>query len=264
MKDFKKLEDYLTSFLEKEVQKTGLKKVIVGLSGGLDSAVVAVLLQKVFKENFTAIMMPNTSSNPKSLEDAKKLCEKFKINYEVHHIGSLVETYFKDKNPTPLQVGNFCARMRMATLYDISASKKALVTGTSNKSELLLGYGTIYGDLACAFNPIGDIYKSDLFEFASHLGVIEQIINKAPSADLWEGQEDEKEFGFTYKQIDEVLRDFYDESLSDEELLKKGYDENLLNMVKKRFFTNQFKRQLPKIAKLDKLKKEANNANTIL
>ncbi|MBS9778776.1 MAG: NAD+ synthase [Campylobacteraceae bacterium] len=251
MKDFTKLEKYLTQFLKDEVQKTSLKKVIVGLSGGLDSAVVAVLLQKIFKNNFTAIMMPNTSSNPTSLSHAKKLCEKFDINYEIHSIGNLIDVYFKDKNTTPLQVGNFCARMRMATLYDISANKNAIVVGTSNKSELLLGYGTIFGDLACAFNPIGDIYKSDLFGFAYYLGVIEEIVNKAPSADLWEGQEDEKELGFSYDQIDKVLRDFYDNKLNEHQLIQKGYNQKLIQMVQKRFYANAFKRRLPKIAMLE-------------
>ncbi|PID48256.1 MAG: NAD(+) synthetase [Proteobacteria bacterium] len=254
MEDYSKLERYLTTFLKNEVEKNNFKNVVLGLSGGLDSAVVAVLLQKVFGKNLTAIMMPNATSNQDSLNHAKKLCKKFHIDFTIEPIDKLVDAYFKDKNPNPLQMGNFSARMRMSILYDISAKLNALVIGTSNKSELLLGYGTIHGDLACAINPIGDIYKSDLFGFASHLGVIEEIINKAPSADLWEGQSDEEELGFSYEKIDEVLRDFIDQKLSYEELLEKGYDKNLINMITKRFYQNQFKRQLPIIAKLDKAK----------
>jgi len=139
--------------------------------------------------------------------------------------------------------------MRMAVLYDKSAELGALVIGTSNKSELLLGYGTLFGDLASALNPIGDLYKTEIFEFAEYLGVNEEIINKPPSADLWEGQSDEKELGYTYEQLDAVLRDFVDERATKEELLRK-YDETLVEFVLKKVYQNQFKRKPPIIAKL--------------
>jgi NAD+ synthase len=128
--------------------------------------------------------------------------------------------------------------------------EKALVLGTSNKSELMLGYGTLYGDLASALNPIGDIYKSDIFKLARHLGVTKAIISKPPSADLWEGQSDEDELGYTYEQIDAFLKAFVDERLSVEELIEAGFDPNLCQMVTKRIYSNQFKRRLPIIAKL--------------
>jgi NAD+ synthase len=139
--------------------------------------------------------------------------------------------------------------MRMAILYDKSAELGALVIGTSNKSELLLGYGTLFGDLASALNPIGDLYKSEIFEFAKYLGVVEEIINKPPSADLWEGQSDEKELGYSYSELDKVLRDFVDERATKEELLQK-YDKDLVEFVIKKVYFNQFKRKMPIIAKL--------------
>lgn len=251
VKRYALIEKFLTLFLQEEVRKTGLENVIVGLSGGLDSSVVAVLLKKAFNDNLTAILMPSSTSSDQSLTDAYALCEKFDIKYMVKPVGELVDSYFKDSNPTHLQRGNFAARMRMATLYDISFMQKALVIGTSNKSELMLGYGTIYGDLASAINPIGDMYKSDLFGFATYLGINEQIVNKAPSADLWEGQSDEEELGYTYEMIDKVLSDFIDNRLNRSELLEIGYEKALVEMIEKRVFQNQFKRRLAIIAKLN-------------
>jgi NAD+ synthase len=149
-----------------------------------------------------------------------------------------------------LRIGNFSARMRMSVLYDVSSREKSLVVGTSNRSELLLGYGTIFGDIACAINPIGEIYKSDEFEFARMLGVPESILNKAPSADLWEGQSDEEELGYSYKHMDEVLKVMVDEGKSKDELLKLGFEENLIDRLEYRIKSNAFKGKLPTIAKI--------------
>ena len=244
------IENYLVKFLKDEVHKTGLKNAVVGLSGGIDSAVVAVLAQKAFGDNFLAIMLPSVSSSQSSFDDAYELCEKFDIKNKSIYIGNLVESYFKDVETTNLRVGNFSARMRMSVLYDISAQTSALVLGTSNKSELLLGYGTMFGDLASALNPIGDMYKTEIFEFAEHLGVPKSIIEKPPTADLWEGQSDEEDLGFTYAQLDLALRAFVDERLSKDELLKKNFDSELVELIINKIYQNQFKRKLPIIAKL--------------
>jgi NAD+ synthase len=166
----------------------------------------------------------------------------------------LVDTYFKDKEATKLRIGNFSARMRMATLYDISARENALVLGTSNKSEILLGYGTIFGDIACAINPIGELYKTEIFEFAAYLGVPESILSKAPSADLWEGQSDEDEMGFTYAQIDKVLIAHSENKLSPTELVANGFDKGLVEMIMQRIEANRFKGKLPTIANLATVK----------
>lgn len=250
MIDYEDLDNKLVSFIQNELKKTGLKSIVLGLSGGLDSAIVAVLSKKAVGDNVYAYMLPNLTSNKSNLIDAKALCEKFDINHEIIFIDDIVDGYFKNQNTTLLRKGNFIARVRMAILYDISSKLEGIVIGTSNKSELALGYGTLYGDLACAINPIGEIYKSDLFDFAKYLDLNHEIISKPPSADLWKDQSDEKELGFSYVQIDSVLKDFLDKGIQKQELLEKGHEENLVDMVLERYHKNQFKRRLPIIAKL--------------
>jgi len=246
MKKWELIENFLIKFIYEEITKTGLKKGICGLSGGIDSAVVAVLAKKALGDNFKAFMLPSQFSSKSSIDDAKKLCQKFDIDYEIISIAPLIKSYnIEDK----VRIGNFSARMRMAILYDKSAEFNALVIGTSNKSELMLGYGTLFGDLASALNPIGDLYKSEIFEFAKFLEINEEIISKPPSADLWEGQSDEIELGYSYKVLDEVLEDFVDNRATKNELLKK-YDKNLVEFVLKKVYQNQFKRKSPIIAKL--------------
>ncbi|QKF89767.1 NAD+ synthase [Arcobacter cloacae] len=250
MKNWKKIKEDLIFFLKDEVSKAGLNKVTVGLSGGLDSAVVAILCQEVFKENLNCVLMPSQFSSQSSIDDAIELCEKFDIKYEIISIEPMVSGFIKNMNEDRLRIGNFSARMRMAVLYDVSSREKSLVVGTSNKSEILLGYGTIFGDTACAINPIGEIYKSDEFEFAKILGVTDAILNKAPSADLWEGQSDEAELGYTYKQMDDLLKLMIDENKSKEELIKLGFEEEFIDKITYRVKANAFKGKLPTIAKI--------------
>lgn len=254
MNKYQSLEVYLVDFLKSEVRKAGFSKVVLGISGGIDSAVVAILAQKAFEKSFLGLMLPSSTSHKASFEDAQTLCEKFNIETEKIAIGSLVDTYFTDKNASKLRIGNFSARMRMSVLYDISARENALVLGTSNKTEILLGYGTIFGDTACAINPIGELYKTEIFEFAAHLGVPESILKKAPSADLWEGQSDEDEFGFTYTQIDKVLYAHVEKNFTPEELISAGFDASLVTMIMERIKNNSFKSKLPTIANLSTVK----------
>jgi NAD+ synthase len=243
----KLIKQYLIKFIQNELYKTGLKKAVCGLSGGIDSAVVAVLAQEALKDNFKVILLPSQYSSDNSITDALALCDKFNIKNETISIAPLLDAYPIINNN--LRKGNFSARMRMSILYDKASEINGMVIGTSNKSELLLGYGTIFGDLASAFNPIGDLYKSEIFEFAKFLGVNEEIISKPPSADLWQGQSDEDDLGYSYTQIDEVLSKFVDERWTKTELLEK-YDNELVNMLLKRVYQNQFKRKMPLIAKL--------------
>jgi len=247
---WKNLERYLINFLKEETYKTGLKGAVLGLSGGIDSAVVAVLAKKAFDKDLKVFLLPSQFSSDNSITDALELCKKFDIDYEIIEIKDIVTAYKENKNSSSLRVGNFSARIRMAILFDQSAKYNSLVIGTSNKSEILLGYGTWYGDLASAINPIGDLYKSEIFEFAKYLGVNEEIIKKPPSADLWEGQSDEDELGFSYKEIDSVFFELIEKRRSPKEVIEDGFNEELVKMLDKKIYQNQFKRKMPIIAKI--------------
>ncbi len=249
MQKYALLRRYLVAFLKDEVEKTGLCHVVVGLSGGIDSAVVAVLAQQAFGNRLLCVKMPSHYSSQSSLDDADLLCQEFQIRSVTKSIEPLLKAY-ENSEMDSLRIGNFSARMRMAILFDTSAACHALVIGTSNKSELMLGYGTLYGDLASAINPIGDLYKSEIFEFARYLNIPDTIINKPPSADLWEGQSDEEEIGYSYDVLDTVLKKYVEERSSKEELLEEGFDKELVNMIISRIYTNQFKRKMPIIAKV--------------
>lgn len=251
MKKYEQMAEYLQHFLSDEVRKTGIQNVVLGLSGGIDSAVVALLAQRVFKDNLLCVKMPSQYSSQSSLDDADELCRDFNINAITVSIEPMLRAY-EELNPDMdnLRRGNLSARLRMSTIFDISAKQRALVLGTSNKSELMLGYGTLYGDLSSALNPIGDLYKSEVYELAEYLGVTKSIINKAPSADLWSGQSDEADLGYTYAELDKVLRLYVEDRLSKEEIADMGCDKDLIEMIIERIFRNQFKRKMPLIAKL--------------
>ncbi|MDA3945294.1 MAG: NAD+ synthase [Helicobacteraceae bacterium] len=249
MSKYALITDYLVRFIDDEVRKTGLKKVVLGLSGGIDSAVVAVLAHKAFGDDLLCVKMPSPYSSKSSLEDADELVLGFGMRAITCDISPLLQAY-ENENMSNLRKGNFSARMRMATLFDVSAQEGALVLGTSNKSELLLGYGTLFGDLASAINPIGDLYKSEVFELARYLGVSASIIDKPPSADLWEGQSDEEELGYTYAVLDAALHAYVEERKSRDELLASGVDAKLADLIITRIYRNQFKRKMPVIAKL--------------
>ena len=251
MSKYSQITEYLEHFLDNEVRKTGLQKVVIGLSGGLDSAVVAVLAHRAFGDDLLCVKMPSQYSSQNSLDDADALCKDFGLKNETASIEPMLRAY-EELNPNldNLRKGNFSSRMRMATLFDISAREGALVLGTSNKSELMLGYGTLYGDLASAVNPIGDLYKSEVFELAEYLNVTPSIIKKPPSADLWDGQSDEADLGYTYAQLDEAMKLYVEERLTHQEILQRGVDEKMLDMIIERIFRNHFKRKMPVIAKL--------------
>ncbi len=251
MGKYSQISDYLERFLDNEVRKTGIQNVVVGLSGGLDSAVVAVLAKKVFGEDLLCVKMPSQYSSQSSLDDADELCRDFSLKNITCSIEPMLRAYEEmNQDLDNLRKGNFSSRMRMSTLFDISARENALVLGTSNKSELMLGYGTLYGDLASAINPIGDLYKSEVFELAEYLNVSKSIIQKPPSADLWDGQSDEADLGYTYKELDTAMKLFVDERKSREEVIAMGINEKMLDMIIKRIFRNHFKRKMPVIAKL--------------
>jgi NAD+ synthase len=250
------LEGHLIKFIKKELAQAGFGKLIVGLSGGVDSSVVAYLSAKAIGAgNVTAVLLPYRESNPDSLRDAELVIKELGVNRKLVDITPMVDAFFKTiVTSDPVRRGNKMARERMCVLYDISAELKALVIGTSNKSECLMGYGTLYGDLACALNPLGNLYKTHVYQLAAHLGVPAQIINKAPSADLWPGQTDEAELGITYKELDLFLYYCIDHAYDDSRLKQKGYDQKLIDSIRLRIKANEFKGRLPKIAELPKAK----------
>lgn len=248
----KAVTDLLIHFLQEEIYKVGLKKAVLGLSGGVDSSVVGALLAKALgPENVTGLIMPYRLSNPQSRQHAELLANTFVFRFEVHDISPMVDAFFANEPEADVvRKGNKMARERMCLLYDFSAKHRALVVGTSNKTELLLGYGTIFGDLASAINPIGDLYKTQIWDLARYLGVPDIIVNKPPSADLWVGQTDEKELGYTYHEIDQLLYYLVDLRYSNEMLLDLGYSQKTIDDISKRIQRNQFKRRPPVIAKI--------------
>jgi NAD+ synthase len=246
------VRDLLVRFIKDQTTNAGFTKAVIGVSGGVDSAVSAVLAAEALgKENVLGVMIPYRTSNPKSVEDATLVIQATGIHSELVDISKMVDGYCEDnKIADSLRRGNVMARMRMIVLYDLSAREKALVIGTSNKTEILVGYGTQHGDLASAINPLGDLYKSQIWQLAEAIGVPKAVIEKAPSADLWEGQTDEKEMGVTYAKLDALLYEMIDERHSDEELIKMEFDAALIKKIRSLIQKNQFKRRPPVIAKV--------------
>jgi NAD+ synthase len=250
--DIQSVKKSLVDFIRTEVHKAGFEKCILGLSGGVDSALVAYLAAEALgKNNLTGVLMPYKTSSPASEADAMLVANQLGIRWEKVEITPMVDAYLTiDPAMDNLRRGNIMARQRMIVLYDISARDKALVLGTSNKTEILLGYGTLFGDTACALNPVGSLYKTDVWALAEIVGVPKRIIEKKPTADLWAGQTDEGELGFEYRKVDKLLHQMVDKRCSDEELVKQGFEKEFIAKVKDLIRRNEFKGKPPLIAKL--------------
>lgn len=246
------VEKILTSFIREELSKFQFKKGILGLSGGLDSSVCAFLATKALKpDNVLTLIMPYGESFSEDVKDAHQIVRSLGIRSKTIDISPMVDSYFSSY-PTQSKIlkGNKMARERMSILYDFSARETAMILGTSNKTELLLGYGTIHGDMACGINPMGDLYKTQIRQLAAHLGIPEKIRKKTPTAGLWTGQTDEDELGLTYETIDKILYQLVDLRKSKKEIIALGFKksdvERLITLIKK----SEFKRKLPPIAKI--------------
>ncbi len=244
----------LKTFLRDEIRKVGVEHAVIGLSGGIDSALACYLVaQAIGAHNVYAVRLPYRTSSPDSLAHAQLIIDDLKINSETVEITDMVDPLI-DRTPgiTDKRKGNVMARARMIVLYDRSAAHNALVIGTSNKTELLLGYGTLFGDMASALNPIGDLYKTQIRQLARAIGVPQPIVDKPPSADLWLGQTDEAEMGLTYADVDQLLYLLIDERYSPEEAVEAGFDRAYVDRVLKLIRTMHFKRRPPLVAKLSK------------
>lgn len=244
--------EILTGFIRSEVTRIGMSRVVVGLSGGLDSALSCALAAEALgAENVLAVRMPYKASSRDSLEHAQQLIDQLGVQSKTIEITDMVEPLFKlDPGISKIRKGNIMARERMIVLFDQSEVFKGLVIGTSNKTEILLGYSTIYGDSASAINPIGDLYKTQVRQLSRAMNIPGPIIDKAPSADLWDGQTDEKELGFSYDEVDKLLYLMIDQRYSPQEAIEAGFDEGFVNTVTTRIRRNQFKRMQPPIAKI--------------
>ena len=250
--DIENVVNDIAAFIRKNVEGAGCKTAIVGLSGGVDSAVSAALSVKALGcENVVTVFMPYATSNPQSRVDSYAVSNWLKTRSFDVDITPMVDAYFSSfPEAGALWRGNFMARQRMCVLYDQSAVYNGLVIGTCNRTEVLLGYSTLHGDSACAMNPIGGLYKTQVWEVARYLGVPKSVIDKAPSGDLWQGQTDEGEMGFSYADADMILYLLFDEGLDEREIVKRGFEEKIVSRVRRMCERNEFKRAMPPVFSL--------------
>jgi NAD+ synthase len=242
----------LTGFVQTEITRAGFSRAVVGLSGGVDSSLSCYLASEALgPENVLAVRMPYEKSSPESLEHAQLVIDELGVNSLTIPITDMVEPLFvRYPESDHIRRGNVMARARMIILYDQSQAFKGLVVGTGNKTEILLGYTTQYGDSACALNPLGDLYKTQVRQLARSLELPEVIIEKPPTADLWVGQTDEGELGFTYAEVDQLLYLLVDERYSPDDCIEAGFPEPFVKVVIDLVRKNHFKRVMPPVAKL--------------
>jgi NAD+ synthase len=246
------VRELLVGFVRNEVTKVGFERVVIGLSGGIDSALsAAIACLALGPENVLPILMPYRTSSSASEADARTVCEHLGMTPTLVDISPQIDAYYERfADADRGRRGNKMARERMTVLYDMSWAHRALVIGTSNKTELLLGYGTLFGDMASALNPLGDLYKTQVFALAVGMDLPARVITKAPSADLWEGQSDEEELGFGYATVDSLLYYMVDERRTRAELRALGFADQFVDDVSRRVRGSQYKRRPPIIAKL--------------
>jgi len=249
--DEEEIVKIITTFIREYVEKAGKKRVIIGLSGGIDSSVVLKLsVDALGKENVFSIFLPDISTPLHEFEHSRLMARITGANYKIMDISEIVHSIVGKNELDKITLGNIKARLRMIYLYRHANALNALVCGTSNKTELMLGYFTKYGDGGCDFMPIGDLYKTQVYQIARYLEIPEEIIKKPPTAGLWKGQTDEEEIGLPYDKIDKILygierRRKIDEIARIADVEIKDV-ERILDMVRK----NEHKRKLPVVAKI--------------
>jgi NAD+ synthase len=242
----------IEEFIRGQLRQAGFERLVLGLSGGIDSGLVAYLASEAIgADRLLCVLMPYRTSSDSSRADAEEVVRRLGAASEVVDISPMVDAFFAaNSDASAVRRGNVMARIRMTVLYDRSVTWGGLVVGTGNKTESLIGYTTLFGDSACAFNPIGDLYKSQVRQVAASMGVPDAILRKAPSADLWPGQTDESEADFSYPVLDRLLYWRVDRRRTDEEMAALGFDGALVARVDRMIATSEFKRQVPPIAKL--------------
>ena len=243
------------TFIQEQFKTIGAKYAILGLSGGIDSALVGFLTADALgADRLRTYILPYRTSAPTSRADALAVAAALGCSVEEIEISSALDAVEaalpSGAELSPIRRGNIAARLRMITLYDQSARYDGLVMGTGNKTEAMIGYTTIHGDAACAINPIGDLYKSQVRALAAHLGVPAVILTKAPSADLWPGQTDEGEGGFDYPTLDRILFRLVDQKKSAAAVAADGFDAELVARVQGMMARSQFKREMPPFPKI--------------
>lgn len=246
--------DVLVRFMRDSVQKLKFERIVLGISGGIDSALVAYLgVQALGADNVLGVRMPYKTSSPDSLSDAQKVIDALGIEALTIPITPIADGLIGQfPDMSQMRKANIMSRARMITLYDQSMATRSLVVGTANKTESLLGYTTLYGDSASALQPITDLYKTQLRQLARAMTLPTSVIDKPPSADLWIGQTDEDELGYTYEFVDKLLYLLVDERYSIDEAAEQGFDRAVVENVWKRVRQNQYKRTMPNIAKLSR------------
>jgi len=244
----------LARALAEEVRRAGFERVVVGLSGGVDSAAVLGLAARAFgPDGVLAVHLPVAGSSPEARDHAALAADTFGTalrSVDLSGVLAALEAALPGSAGDRVRRGNLAARARMTALYDLSAAERALVAGTSNKTEALLGYTTLWGDMAAALHPLGDLYKGEVRDLARHLGVPAAIVDKPPTADLWAGQTDEAELGFTYAEADLVLYQWLDMGRRPEDLVKGGLDPRIVEAVRRRVLASAYKRNPPLVLKV--------------